>query len=65
RYGNYVTAHSLSEARSWSPEEVSERLAGARRILWDAGAHYVIDEPLELLGVVDDVNLRLGRGERP
>ncbi len=65
RYGNYMNAHSLSEARSWSPEEVSERLAAARRILWEAGAHYVIDEPLELLGVVDDVNLRLGRGERP
>ncbi|MDE0187836.1 MAG: phosphonoacetaldehyde hydrolase [bacterium] len=65
RYGNYMNAHSLSEARSWSPEEVSERLAAARAILWEAGAHYVIDEPLELLGVVDDVNLRLGRGERP
>ena len=65
RYCNYMNAHSLSEARSWSAEEVSERLAAARRILWDAGAHYVIDEPLELLGVVDDVNLRLERGERP
>lgn len=65
RYGNYMDAHSLSEAASWSAEEVSERLAAARRILWEAGAHYVIDEPLELLGVVDDVNLRLARGERP
>lgn len=65
RYGNYMNANSLSEARSWTPPEVSERLAAARRILWEAGAHFVIDEPLELLGVVDEVNLRLERGERP
>ncbi len=65
RYSNYMNADSLSEARSWSPEEVASRLAATRRLLWEAGAHYVIDEPLELLGVVEDVNLRLERGDRP
>ncbi len=65
RYSNYMNADTLEEARDWSPAQVAERLEGVRRLLWEAGAHYVIDEPLELLGVVDDINVRLGRGEQP
>lgn len=65
RYSNYMGADTLEEARSWSREEVAERLRGARRLLWEAGAHYVIDEPPELVAVVEDVNRRLARGERP
>ena len=65
RYSNYMNADTLDEAGSWSPEEVRERLEVSRRLLGEAGAHYVIDEPLELLGVVDDVNRRLERGDSP
>ncbi len=65
RYSNYMNADTLEQARSWSSAEVSERLRGARRLLGDAGAHYVIDEPSELLGVVDHINGRLRAGERP
>lgn len=65
RYSNYMNADSLEDARSWSVNEVAERLRGARMRLWEAGAHFVINEPLELVEVVDEVNRRLGRGERP
>ena len=65
RYGNYMDAHTLEQARSWSAGEVAERLRGARRSLAEAGAHYVIDEPPELVAVVDDINRRLRRGDRP
>ena len=65
RYSNYMNADSLEQAASWSPAEVRERLDVSRRLLGEAGAHYVIDEPIELLDVVDDVNRRLGRGESP
>ncbi len=65
RYSNYMNAETLEQARSWSEPEVAERLAEARRLLEEAGAHYVIDEPLELLTVVDHINRRLRRGERP
>jgi phosphonoacetaldehyde hydrolase len=65
RYSNYMNADTLEEAAAWSPAEVAERLAETRRLLAETGAHYVIDEPIELLDVVDDVNLRLSRGEVP
>lgn len=65
RYSNYMNADTLEEAASWSPAEVAERLENSRRLLGEAGAHYVIDEPIELVGVVEDVNRRLGRGEVP
>lgn len=65
RYSNYMGADTLEQARSWSSEEVSARLRGSRALLKEAGAHYVIDEPWELLGVVDDINERLRSGERP
>lgn len=65
RYSNYMNADTLSDARSWSAEEVARRLRHARKLLREAGAHYVIDEPVELLGVVDRINRRLRAGDRP
>lgn len=46
-------------------EETQRRLSKTREILQKAGAHYVIDTFDELLDVVEDINLRLSRGERP
>lgn len=65
RYSNYMGADTLEQARSWTSEQMGERLKEARRLLREAGAHFVIDEPLELVGVVDEINRRLGRGESP
>ena len=65
RYSNYMNADTLEQAESWSSAQVARRLANTRRLLQEAGAHYVIDEPLELVEVVSDINRRLERGEQP
>jgi phosphonoacetaldehyde hydrolase len=45
--------------------ERTTRLAKARGELAKAGAHFVIDSMADIRGVVDEVNARLARGERP
>ncbi len=65
RYSNYMDINSLEEAESILEQEVQRRLANTREILQKAGAHYVIDTFDELPQVVEDVNQRLSRGERP
>ncbi len=65
RYSNYMNIDSLEQAESLSEAEIQRRLAQTREILRKAGAHYVIDEFSQLPEVVDDVNERLARGERP
>jgi phosphonoacetaldehyde hydrolase len=65
RYSNYMNINSLEEAKSLPEEEIQRRLAMTREILRKTGAHYVIDEFTQLPEVIDDVNERLARGERP
>ena len=65
RYSNYMDINSLEEAESIPEQEVQRRLANTREILQKAGAHYVIDTFDELPQVVEDINQRLSRGERP
>ena len=65
RYSNYMDINSLEEADAMAPEEIARRLEITRNILRNSGAHYVINEPVELLGVIDDINQRLARGETP
>ena len=65
RYSNYMNINTIAEAEAMAPEEFQRRLEITREILRKSGAHYVIDEPSELLGVVEDVNARLARGEKP
>lgn len=65
RYSNYMNINSLEEAETISEQEIARRLDITRQMLVTSGAHYVIDEFPELLGVIDDVNQRLARGERP
>ncbi len=65
RYSNYMNIDTLEQAESLSEEEIQRRLVQTREILRKAGAHYVIDELTQLPEVVDDVNERLARGERP
>ena len=54
---------TLEEVDTLPDEEVQRRLEHTRDLLWRTGAHYVIDDPIELLGVIDNVNVRLARGE--
>ncbi len=65
RYSNYMNINSLEEAETMDPGDFQLRLDKTRQILRSSGAHYIIDEPSELLDVVADVNARLARGERP
>ena len=65
RYSNYMDIDSLEHAKSLSEAEMQRRLASTREILRKAGAHYVIDTIDELPPVIDDVNARLAKGEKP
>jgi len=65
RYSNYMDIDTLEQADSLPKEEIERRLALTRDILRKAGAHYVIDSIAELPEVIDDINQRLARGEKP
>lgn len=65
RYSNYMNIQSLEEADRMPAEEIESRLQKTRDILTKAGAHYVIDSLADIEPVIDDVNSRLARGERP
>jgi phosphonoacetaldehyde hydrolase len=65
RYSNYMDVNSLEEGESLSEAEIARRLAFTRETLRKAGAHYVINTFDQLIEVIDDVNQRLARGERP
>jgi phosphonoacetaldehyde hydrolase len=65
RYSNYMDVDSLADAESLSDEEMARRLDHTNEILQKAGAHYVIDSLADIEPVIEDVNRRLARGERP
>ncbi len=56
---------NLEEIEALDPEELERRLARAREGLARSGAHYVVDSIADLLPIIDDINDRLARGERP
>ncbi len=64
RTGNEI---GLSEAAlaALEPEERERRAAAAREKFLGLGAHYVIDSVADLPPVLDEINVRLARGERP
>ncbi|MCH9051127.1 MAG: phosphonoacetaldehyde hydrolase [Proteobacteria bacterium] len=64
-YSNYMDIDSLADAESFSDEEMARRLDHTNEILQKAGAHYVIDSLTDIEPVIEDVNRRLARGERP
>jgi phosphonoacetaldehyde hydrolase len=56
---------SVAEASALPPRELQARCDAARRRLTNAGAHYVIDSVGDLPPVLDQIEARLSRGERP
>jgi phosphonoacetaldehyde hydrolase len=62
--GNEVGLN-LEEIRSLEPQALARKLAEARDGLAKSGAHYVVDGITDILPVIDDINARLARGERP
>jgi len=65
RYSNYMNINTLDEEATLSEANIAARMAHTRKILEQSGAHYVIDSLVELPGVIDDINARLARGEKP
>ncbi len=65
RYSNYMNINTLDEEATLSEADMQHRIAKTRTILEQAGAHYVIDSMIELPAVIEDINARLARGEKP
>ena len=64
RCGNEVGL-SEAELQSLSPSEQAARISRARERLLRAAPHYVVDGPADVLAILDPINERLARGERP
>nr|XP_006817997.1 PREDICTED: uncharacterized protein LOC100376424 [Saccoglossus kowalevskii] len=62
--GNYVAA-SEEQLKEMESVEFERRMKNAYTKLIDSGAHYVIDSIVDLPEVIDDINRRLARGEKP
>ncbi|MEE9586684.1 MAG: phosphonoacetaldehyde hydrolase [Hyphomicrobiaceae bacterium] len=65
RYSNYMDVDTPEQGEQLSKDEIERRMAKTRDILEKAGAHYVIDNLADIEPVIEDVNARLARGERP
>jgi len=60
-----MNINTLEEEATLSAQEIQRRLEKTREILHNAGAHYVIDSLADIEPVIEDINERLARGERP
>lgn len=60
-----ATGLSREELAALSTAQLAARRASATRQLARAGAHYVIDSAADLEAVIDTIDGRLARGERP
>jgi phosphonoacetaldehyde hydrolase len=65
KYSNYLDISTIEEYENMSAAEFDRRHELTREILRKTGAHYVIDSLVDLPPVIDDINARLARGERP
>lgn len=65
RYSNYMDVDTPAQGEELAPEEIERRVAKTRDILTKAGAHYVIDSIADIEPVMEDINSRLARGDRP
>lgn len=65
RYSNYMNISTIAEAEAMPAAEIERRVGLTREILRKAGAHYVVDSIVELPEIIDDINTRLARGEKP
>ena len=65
RYSNYMNVDSFEDEAKLTEDEIASRLAHTKSLLWNAGAHYVVDSIANLPEVVEDINKRLAKGESP
>lgn len=54
-----------AEINALDPDILQNRLARARERMWHTGAHYVVDGIWDVPPILDDINARLARGDRP
>jgi len=64
-WSNYTDVDSLEQWRDMHADEKAARQAKSREILNKCGAHYVVNDICDLPRVVEDINARLARGEKP
>ena len=62
--GNEV-GFNAQEIEQADPEELDYKLTRARQRMSQAGSHYVVDGIWDCDPILDDINARLARGERP
>lgn len=65
RYSNYMDMDTPDYDKSLPKEEIQRRLEQTRDILRRTGAHYVIDSIADIEPVIEDIDARLARGEKP
>ena len=62
--GNEIGLNA-EEIEALDPDELERRLDRARSRMTQAGAHYVVDGIGDCDRIIDHINARLARGERP
>jgi len=65
RYSNYMDMDTPDADKAMSTEEITYRHEHSKDLLRRAGAHYVLDSIADIEPVVEDINARLARGEKP
>ena len=65
RHSNYMDVDTPEQGAALSEAEITRRMAKTQDILEKAGAHYVIDSLADIEPVIEDINARLARGEKP
>lgn len=65
RYSNYMNINTLEEEATLSEAEIVRRMTHTCKILEQSGAHYVIEPLVGLPAVLDNINARFVRGEKP
>ena len=65
RYSNYMDVDTPEDGEKLSDDEIAKRHAKTKDMLEKAGAHYVIDSIVDIEPVIEHVNQRLARGEKP
>jgi len=54
-----------AEINKLDDDVLERKMTRARKRMWQTGAHYVVDGIWNVPAVLDDINARLARGERP
>ena len=65
RYSNYMDVDTPEDGKKLSEDEIKKRVAKTKDILEKAGAHYILKSLADIEPVIEDINKRIARGERP